>query len=437
MMVLGGGTATVTLAMSERMLHQLLLRADRWLRVLALVLAIVCLGLATFALIAGGAEAFGRDGRSWTLTGPASAVIAAPVFTLAATLAYRSRTRAAGMLLSAGILWLVLAGGVTGGPDSSLWFLYPLLTLLVGLGLGMGPGLTSTLVGMTAYMLVAQRHEGTLIGGMDVWAHSTAVTAAFAGIGLIGVWLHGVLKSGLRGLDLESRDERERLLRHAMRVETVGDLASMVAHQLRNRLQVMNGHIALGATEDAEEKDARFAIIRGEIDASTGLLEQLLQLVHPDEGDPVRVDLVPLCAEFCDSVRTILPSSIAFGAQLPRHPVTVVLEPRGLEHALLNLVINARHAIEGPGTLTLSVGEGKGVAYVEVTDTGAGIAAGDLARVFEPYFTTKPRGEGTGLGLAAVERYVHASSGEVEVQSEVGRGTKFRLEFPLASLAPE
>ena len=235
------------------------------------------------------------------------------------------------------------------------------------------------------------------------------------------------------GRDEPASVERDRLMRHAMRVETVGDLSSMVAHQLRNRLQIMSGHAALAATEDSDQKDARFATIRNEISGSIELLDQLLELVHPDEGAAQRVELAQLCADFCESARTILPAAIDFEVSLPSEPIEVELEPGGLEHALLNLVINARHAIGDSGSVRVCLARRNGAAQIEVSDTGQGIAAEDLPRVFEPYFTTKPRGKGTGLGLAAVRGFMHASSGEVEVESVVGRGTTFRLEFPLAT----
>jgi signal transduction histidine kinase len=225
--------------------------------------------------------------------------------------------------------------------------------------------------------------------------------------------------------------ERERLLRHAMRIDTVGDLAGMVAHQLRNRMQIMMGHATLGADEGPAERSRRLATIRDEVDASIHLLEQLLELAHPGEEPASRVDLVDLCSRFAERVRGVLPSAIDFELRLPDTQVPVVLDPRGLEHALLNLVLNARHAIPERGQVIVALRARTQFAEIEVSDTGTGIPEPVLARVFEPYFTTKPKGKGTGLGLAAVQRYVQASAGKIEVESEVGRGTTFRMAFPL------
>ena len=120
-----------------------------------------------------------------------------------------------------------------------------------------------------------------------------------------------------------------------------------------------------------------------------------------------------------------------------------------LDHALLNLVINSRDAIRGRGTVTIStrratLGEdalrrGAPAAgdYVllEVKDTGEGIAADALPRIYDPFFTTKPAGKGTGLGLTVVYTFVKQSGGHIEVQSEAGQGTTFRMYLPIAGPA--
>jgi len=227
-------------------------------------------------------------------------------------------------------------------------------------------------------------------------------------------------------------EDRDRTIRHALRIETVGDMASMVAHQLRNHLQVMMGQAALGADESPERRARRFETIRTELGASIALLEQLLELSHPGVGSARLTDLGELCRDFAERTRRILPAAIDMEVEVPPGPVEVEVDPQGLEHALLNLVINARHAIRGRGKLTLRVAVEAGIAHIDVSDTGSGIPEADLCRVFEPYFTTKPKGKGTGLGLAAVDRYMRASAGGVKVQSQVGRGTTFRLEFPRA-----
>jgi two-component system NtrC family sensor kinase len=110
----------------------------------------------------------------------------------------------------------------------------------------------------------------------------------------------------------------------------------------------------------------------------------------------------------------------------------VLLNQSGLAHALWNLVINAKHAIEGDGRIDLRAGCDRFQVWIEVADTGSGIPKEVKERIFDPYFTTKPVGQGTGLGLTAVARFVRGSNGLVQVESTVGRGTTFRLRFPVA-----
>ena len=128
-----------------------------------------------------------------------------------------------------------------------------------------------------------------------------------------------------------------------------------------------------------------------------------------------------------------MPASIAVEFLRCSAVLQVQLDPRGLEHALWNLAINARHAMANGGTLRVVTELVDGFARVEVVDTGCGIAPEVQQRIFDPYFTTKPVGQGTGLGLTAVERFVRASQGRIEVLSEPGRGAAFVLHFPLAT----
>jgi signal transduction histidine kinase len=134
--------------------------------------------------------------------------------------------------------------------------------------------------------------------------------------------------------------------------------------------------------------------------------------------------------------RLVLTGNIRLRTQISDAPLRVLLNQRGLVHALWNLVINARQAIRGEGEITLRCGGDRRQVWLEVQDTGCGIPADVQLRIFDPYFTTKPPGQGTGLGLTAVDRFVRSSNGTIEVQSEVGRGTTFHLRFPSLAETP-
>jgi two-component system, NtrC family, sensor kinase len=106
-----------------------------------------------------------------------------------------------------------------------------------------------------------------------------------------------------------------------------------------------------------------------------------------------------------------------------------------LNQVFMNLLVNAAHAIEGPrGTITISTGTAGDEVWVAVTDTGKGIAKENLARIFDPFFTTKPVGKGTGLGLSLSYGIVQKHNGRIEVNSEVGRGTTFRMTLPVKQI---
>ena len=104
--------------------------------------------------------------------------------------------------------------------------------------------------------------------------------------------------------------------------------------------------------------------------------------------------------------------------------------PFQLNQVFMNLLVNAAHALEDKGTITVRTGHNENEVWVQVQDTGKGIKPENLARVFDPFFTTKPVGKGTGLGLSLAYGIVKKHSGRIEVQSEVGQGTTFTVTLP-------
>lgn len=117
------------------------------------------------------------------------------------------------------------------------------------------------------------------------------------------------------------------------------------------------------------------------------------------------------------------------------HPPLVECVPSQLNQVFLNLIVNAGHAIEQQGTITVRTGTEDDQAWVEVEDSGSGMDAATLQRAFEPFFTTKPVGKGTGLGLSLSYGIVHKHHGRIEVDSVVGRGTRMRVWLPLVQPA--
>jgi two-component system cell cycle sensor histidine kinase/response regulator CckA len=244
-------------------------------------------------------------------------------------------------------------------------------------------------------------------------------------------------------LDLTEREEMAVRLVEAQRLEAVGQLAGGVAHDFNNSLTAIAGFaslIATGESPDARE-DAR-TILRAADHAAT-LTSQLLAFSRRVPLQPQLIDLREFVAGVLPLVRSLLGETIPTHLETDPRPALVEVDPPSLERAILNLVANARDAMPKGGELTLAVrsyprcvadganGPEPHVA-VCVSDTGTGIAPGNIDRVFEPFFTTKAPGKGTGLGLAMVHGFTGQSRGHIVVKSPPGRGATFELHFPRA-----
>jgi PAS domain S-box-containing protein len=243
--------------------------------------------------------------------------------------------------------------------------------------------------------------------------------------------------------DLTERRALEARLAQAEKVQALGQLAGGIAHDFNNILQTVSGAAAL-VEHNADDPEKTRRLVRTVVDAAlrgTSITQRLLSFARRGElrAEPV------LTAELMDSMREVLAHTLG-------STVTVVtsvdpglpplLADRGqLETALVNLGTNARDAMPAGGTLTLAaaaeqVGEGAAHAaglqpgrYVRlaVTDTGAGMSPEVLARITEPFFTTKRKGEGTGLGLPMVKGFAEQSGGALLIDSILGAGTTVRL----------
>lgn len=362
-------------------------------------------------------------------------------------LARRGRLRQCGLLIAWGLLLFCQVVLVPRGVFAVGWFVQPLIVLMVTCTFGMVPGLlqaVTVVLGLSIATWItsaeitplADSHAGPVLQAVV----ASAVTVAMA---LCGVLLHRTLVLAIRTeehqrLRMEEQRRalrhRENLLRHAMRIDTVGELSSMVVHQLRNQFQLILGYATIGMQAADPRATAGFRSIIETLGKSNDLLENLLGMARQNDGRVEPVDLCALCRQVADSYARVLPSRIALRLSVPTHPVSVLLDPQGLEHALLNLVINARQAIRGQGAIEIKLTATADKAVLEVSDTGPGIAPQHLESVFRPFFTTKEKGKGTGLGLAAVQRFARSSNGEVHVRSEPGQGAAFILEFPALRL---
>ncbi len=214
-------------------------------------------------------------------------------------------------------------------------------------------------------------------------------------------------------------------------------LAGRLAHDFNNLLTVIQGCTQLLLERTTRDNPSWELIdeIRRAGDRTGNLVRKLLAFARGQELTPAPVDLNALLTEMRSLVGRLVGPEIALVLDLdPRLP-PIHADAGALEQVIVNLVVNARDAMEKGGRLSISTRGGPldgGAERVEltVTDTGTGIPPALMDRIFDPFFTTKESGKGTGLGLTIVEGIVTQSGGRVHVESEVGKGTTFRLEFP-------
>lgn len=410
----------------------------RWVS-LALAIAATTYGVACLTYVESG---FWTPNLPWS--GALPAIASAPWF-LAAWLGWRQhRLQYAATLLFLALFILTILANWPRGAFSPAWYVHPILALLATTCLGVVVGLTMSTLAAISLLFAAWWHPGdgiqTFAPG-DVWVHAVSLTAVTLAAALAGAILNRLVFMALMTAERQRRKNfdasralryREKLLRHALRVETVGDLAGLVCHQLRNTFQVLQGHVTLGSMSDEEERKRRLSLIEMTLQQSQPLLDQLMRMAHPDEGASSQCDLSDVLREFHAQASLVLPSGIQIRCEAPPEVRPVVINPHGIAHSLWNLVINAKQAIEGDGVITLRCGSNRHEVWIEVEDTGAGMPTEVQERIFDPYFTTKPIGQGTGLGLTAVARFVRGSNGIVEVKSNTGRGTTFLMRFPTA-----
>jgi PAS domain S-box-containing protein len=242
--------------------------------------------------------------------------------------------------------------------------------------------------------------------------------------------------------DITERKELESQLLHSQRLEAVGTLASGVAHDLNNILTPMLMASGLLREKLADPMD-RELMARLDDGGRRGaaIVRQLLDFSRNLAQDRVPLNPRPVLQEMAQLMRATLPKEIQVAESLAPGSDLVEFEPNQLHQVLMNLCVNARDAMPGGGTITLGleraeIPAGSGThggphLVLVVADTGTGIPPENLGRIFDPFFTTKPLGKGTGLGLASVHGIVKAHHGFVRVESQVGRGTVFRVFLPV------
>jgi PAS domain S-box-containing protein len=245
-------------------------------------------------------------------------------------------------------------------------------------------------------------------------------------------------------LDATERRNLEEQLTQARKMEAVGQLTGGVAHDFNNLLTVVLGNIDMLARKQEEEgrRFRRIEAIRHAAERGRDLTRQLLAFSRRQHLSPVTLDVNALIQEFTPLIRQAVGEAVTIDLQLEDAGLHSHVDPTQLETALLNLAVNARDAMPDGGRLVIASrretrADRPGFVTIEVRDTGVGMSPDIRERVFEPFFTTKEVGKGSGLGLSQVYGFVRQSDGEVELESDPGAGTVFRLLLPPSDAPPQ
>jgi len=235
--------------------------------------------------------------------------------------------------------------------------------------------------------------------------------------------------------DLTERRSVELQLRQAQKMEVLGQLTSGVAHDFNNLLAAIIGNVYLLEISDhLSPQDRRFVVrVRKAADRGATLTGRLLAFARRQSLAPQAVAIDKLIEDMADLIEYSIGNSVMLELDLDVTQERIWVDKAQLEHALLNLVINARDAMPDGGRLGLRTRADpqRRMVCIEVSDTGRGMDASTRERIFEPFFTTK--GLGSGLGLSIVYGFVKQSGGDISLSSNVGLGTAFTLSLPIAA----
>ena len=245
------------------------------------------------------------------------------------------------------------------------------------------------------------------------------------------------------------RAQLEAQLRQSQKMEAIGQLTGGIAHDFNNILTSILGYAVLASERAGAAGDAVQVRHLDEVQRAArrarDVIAQMLTFSRGGRGEPRPLALAGHVNDALSLLRSMLPSTIGLAAELPEALPLVLADPVQIEQVLLNLCINARDAIEGAGSITVSVREAGGPGPVcascrrpvsgrrvelAVSDSGTGIAPEVCERMFEPFYTTKEVGKGSGMGLSTVHGIVHEHGGHIAVETDEGAGSIFRVLLP-------
>ena len=274
--------------------------------------------------------------------------------------------------------------------------------------------------------------------GREIWLHDSGVVVH-------GSYTHPVMEGII--VDITERKQLELQLQQSRKMEAVGRLAGGIAHDFNNLLTIITGYTDLALSRSSVPLELRSDIERIENAAgrATALVRQLLAFSRKQVLQPKILDLNAIVLNMDKLLRRLMDDNISMSTKVDESLGKAKADPAQIEQVLMNLVVNARDAMPKGGQIVIEtrnteLDSGYAVDHVPmkpgpyvmlaVSDTGIGMDAETVAHIFEPFYTTKASGRGTGLGLSTVYGIVKQSGGYIWVYSELGRGTTFRIYLP-------
>lgn len=232
----------------------------------------------------------------------------------------------------------------------------------------------------------------------------------------------------IREANLELKETHKKLLQ-SEKLASMGILASGVAHEVNNPLGGIFNCVQMLEEngEDSEFRKKYLALLKSGLDKIEITVGKLLWMAREEEREPDYVRLKQILHDIHSLIEYRLNESMITYKEEVNDSLIVFMDPHDLQQILLNLMINAIHSMKGGGKLYLRAYGSNSDTVIEVSDTGSGIEGADRKRLFDPFYTTKAPGEGTGLGLWLTYELIKAYNGEINVTSEPGKGSTFRI----------
>jgi signal transduction histidine kinase len=277
---------------------------------------------------------------------------------------------------------------------------------------------------------------GLSLGSMEVAWRNSLRAIVILGLAILGAGILGMaaIFHNQHTHMLEVKALEAEVL-HRERLSALGNMAATVAHEIRNPLNAISMglqrlKVEFQPTDDQEHYSRLTELMNGEVHRLNAIVEQFLSLARPLEIKTEELSLQDVLNELAILVNgEAQQSKVQIRVVAPPALPAFKADREYLRQMLLNLILNGFQAMPEGGTLTLEAKTSNGNILISVADTGNGIASENLARIFDPYFTTKARG--SGLGLAIARRIVEAHGGTITVFSEAGRGCRFEIVFPI------